>query len=129
MAAAEARLLAGQVLDPELRQVLEIIAEDETRHAALAWKTIRWLLEQNPELRAELASLWASVETDWEDRLTRLAAEAAGPDLEPHGILDGPGRARLGASVMAQVIEPCLRALLEFSSDDVVAVEHGPLGA
>eukprot|EP01044_Picomonas_judraskeda_P002819 COSAG03_NODE_215_length_10494_cov_13.007504_5_plen_347_part_00 len=35
--------------DPSVRQVLTRIAEDEARHAGLAWKTVRWALTQLDE--------------------------------------------------------------------------------
>jgi hypothetical protein len=66
LAACEASVSAQTCDDPEARQVLEQIADDERRHAALAWKSLRWLVERNPELRAPLRR-----------RLTRLAVTSA----------------------------------------------------
>jgi hypothetical protein len=126
MAAAEAQLLAQRVCDPVLRDTLLRIAEDETRHAALAWKTVRWILQGHPDLRATLIEAWAAVRADWDSRLARLADQPSTPELDAHGVLDGPGRAKLGAQVLAQVIDPCLSALIE--SDSHVRTPSQPLG-
>jgi hypothetical protein len=40
-----------------LKSHFEMIAGDESRHAALAFKTLRWLVDQHPELGADLAAL------------------------------------------------------------------------
>ena len=40
-----------------VQAVLARIAEDESRHAALAWRTVRWILETHPDLRSELDGL------------------------------------------------------------------------
>jgi len=45
LGAAEALSLADMVSDPALRAVYARIAEDEERHAELAWRTLRFLLE------------------------------------------------------------------------------------
>lgn len=42
-AAALARFQAERTADPRMRRILSRIAEDETRHAALAFRTLRWL--------------------------------------------------------------------------------------
>ncbi len=43
--------------DPSVRQVLTRIAEDEARHAGLAWRTVRWALSQLDEpQRQQLAA-------------------------------------------------------------------------
>jgi hypothetical protein len=60
--AAEAMLQrAAQAPDPELATWLERVADDEARHAALAFETVAWLVTQRPELAAvvhiELAAL------------------------------------------------------------------------
>jgi hypothetical protein len=44
---AAARLVG--TTDPDVRAALEAIAEDESRHAALAWRTLRWLLSDDAD--------------------------------------------------------------------------------
>jgi len=51
--------------DPEVRGVMRRVAQDEARHAALAWKTHRWLLPRlstEARLRVEAAMLEATRE-------------------------------------------------------------------
>jgi len=70
LGAAEAELLAEHA-DPALAARLRQVAADETRHAALAWRTLHWLLDRHGEpvrhaARAALA-----------DCAAQLAAEPA----------------------------------------------------
>ena len=60
LAAVEAGVAARRCADPEVRAVLRRIAADEARHAALAWKTAGWMVQQYPELRGRLAVLVAA---------------------------------------------------------------------
>jgi hypothetical protein len=52
-AALEAREFAGNTQDPVEREAWALIAEDESRHAALAWRFLKWAFEQSPESLAE----------------------------------------------------------------------------
>ena len=54
LAAAEARWLLARVQDVALREILSTIAEEEAAHAALAWRFVRWALQQNPALAQTL---------------------------------------------------------------------------
>ena len=47
--AAEAAEAAHRCKDPVVKAVLVKIAADEARHAALAWRSLRWLVERHPE--------------------------------------------------------------------------------
>ena len=49
LAAIEAHYRAHHATDLEVKQVLEEIAVDETRHAQLAWDTINWISKKYPE--------------------------------------------------------------------------------
>ncbi len=48
--AAEAGAAARRVVDRHIATVCARIAEDELRHAALGWRTARWLLQRYPSL-------------------------------------------------------------------------------
>lgn len=50
LAACEAAVEAQTCDDPEAARVLATIAEDEARHAALAWRTLAWLVAERPDL-------------------------------------------------------------------------------
>lgn len=54
LAAIRAATEATRHPDPATVAVLEQIADDETRHAALAWRFIAWALERTPGMRARL---------------------------------------------------------------------------
>ncbi|MEQ9322334.1 MAG: ferritin-like domain-containing protein, partial [Polyangiaceae bacterium] len=41
---------------PELGDVMAVIADDEARHAALAFETVRWLVDRDDALRERLAA-------------------------------------------------------------------------
>jgi len=56
---AAARLV--ETTDPAARAVLEAVVEDEGRHAALAWKTLAWLLEEDAALRGHLEEVLATL--------------------------------------------------------------------
>jgi hypothetical protein len=83
---AEILALLDGDLDPRLRPQLERIAADETRHAALAWKTLRWFAP-----RVDPAVL-------------EQAFEQAIRSLELGD--------ELGRQAIASVIEPCRSAAL-----------------
>jgi hypothetical protein len=94
---------AGQVAE-----TLSQIAEDETRHAQLAWATLDWMLGKDaslaPILIARLEQLSAQ----------RLAVEPAsdGPNLERFGLLQRSTRAAVSNAVLDQIIAPTLRCLI-----------------
>ncbi len=75
LAACEASVGAQTCDDPQGRAVLETLAADERRHAALAWKTLRWLIERDPSLRQplrrHLARLVARVGTELDQKTLR----------------------------------------------------------
>ncbi|MCB9664518.1 MAG: ferritin-like domain-containing protein [Alphaproteobacteria bacterium] len=101
LAAARAHEAAASVRDPVLRATLEAIADDETRHAALAWRTARWLLEARPHLRG----------------VAQAALHPPGPLPDhpgdpDHGWLSGARVREVHAATWAAVIAPARRLLL-----------------
>ncbi len=83
LAALEAAEAARRALDPVVRRVLEGVADDEARHAALAWRTLLWLLTIHPELRTVAVAALATAKPGW----------PAGPaGLEAHGCLSAATR-------------------------------------
>lgn len=99
VAAAEAALGATRATDPAVAAVYRRIADDETRHAELAWRTARWMLASWPELGAILTELEAHAPTGGVSP-GRLAA---------HGVVDAAELRELRGHVWLEVIEPCLR--------------------
>lgn len=99
--AAEAAEAARRCVDPHLRAVLERIAADEARHAALAWRSLRWLLQSGgPELRTRVHDAVAEASRE-------LLAPGAGTDragLGRLGVLDHASRRELRREVLARVV-------------------------
>lgn len=109
-AAAEARAAAVECEQPEIRAVLEQIADDEERHAALAWRFVAWLLGQRPELASAFERALGQA----------LAAEPDPIELEDSrdddgpawGLLDRSTRRRIDVQTRASIVAPLGRALL-----------------
>lgn len=93
---AEARLAASRAVGPA-RQVLEEIADDEERHALLAWRMARWMLERWPELVDVV---------DGVEPPQTVTGPAEQDPLAAHGLLGEAERARLHVEVWAGVIRP-----------------------
>jgi hypothetical protein len=98
---AEALALLECELDPLLRPSLEQIAADETRHAALAWRTLKWIATRVDSTiidRAFERALAAAEHVDDEDR-------------DPaHGRLGTHAKHRVRTDAIASVIMPLARA-------------------
>ncbi|MFZ6178720.1 ferritin-like domain-containing protein [Nannocystis pusilla] len=110
LGAAEAQLCAELAAHPVLAARLAGIADDETRHAALAWRTLRWLLASHgPAVRlvalGAVAELRAELTTDLPPDDERLAAPG-------WGLLRPSTRRAHHRETFAAVIEPVLRTLL-----------------
>lgn len=108
IAAAVAGVAAEGCEDGETRAVLRRIAADEARHAALAWKTLRWLVTEHGEevtgpLRARLAAVG------------RTRVEDDGSELRRFGRLGARERGEIQDAVIAAVVRPLMRRLLERS--------------
>jgi hypothetical protein len=95
---AEALALLEQDLDPSLRPQLEQIAADETRHAALAWRTLRWFAKRVDAAVIERAFARALAQVEQVDD------EAIDPQ---HGRLGRDAKRQVRAHAIASVIEPC----------------------
>jgi rubrerythrin len=113
LAAHEAACLAAVAEDPQVAIVLEQIASDEARHAALAWKFVEWVLGQRPELRAVVVEVFASVSAP------RVFQS---PELQPNALALGcPStelRARWRRIGLRELVGPCAARLLAEASPD-----------
>jgi hypothetical protein len=105
VAAAEAGWAAGEARDPAVADALRRIAEDETRHAELAWAIVAWCVRTEPSLREPLR---AALDVA---RAASPAAPAQADGLRAHGVLSSHDLARLRADVIRDVVEPCLSTL------------------
>lgn len=116
IAALVAERALTRATDPDVRATLAQIAEDESRHAALAWRTLAWALEQGGEpVRAmlrragrDVGAAPASVPA-LPDRIDTLAWSA-------HGRLDAISMAEASRDATRDIIVPMLDRLL--ATDD-----------
>jgi hypothetical protein len=119
VAALVAATQARTARDPELVRVLERIAEDESRHAAFAWRVVRWavkvggksvaqVIERELEraLAAQLSFDEAQLDTGGLARFGRLSADELG---------------RIRQECLRDVVTPCLRTLLSTEPAEQVA--------
>jgi len=106
LAAAQAHVEAERATDADVKAVLTTIAEDESRHAELAWKTLGWMVATFPELR-ELAR------TTLEGALAQGGSGDAAPGLHApdYGILGPNTRREVRMAAAESVLRPCADAL------------------
>ena len=102
LACAQAAAARDATTDPAVRAVLDRIVEDETRHAALAWRTLRWLVDQDPSLRDVVSEELAAARPPATDH----------PGVPSHGRLDGATLSAVSADALERVVRPCAEALL-----------------
>lgn len=95
--------------DPIVREVLLRIAEDEQRHALLAYQTVQWALRAYP--RQARALVGACLREGHE--LAPRSAEPETQALGRYGLLDAGQRSELGAQTWLQVVEPLLRTMMD----------------
>lgn len=101
LAALDAAARRAVATDPAVRATLATIEEDEARHAALAWRTLRWLLARDADgsVRARVAPLFDRPPADPDDR-------DATPAERAHGVLSSAARQRTVAMAWERVIRP-----------------------
>jgi hypothetical protein len=100
---------AGRVATvPGVKSALERIAADESEHAALAWRVVRWILDEHPELASVARAEFARGPSP-----APVTHSEPGPALLlAHGLLDAAALGRIHACAEQDVIAPCARALL-----------------
>lgn len=103
LAAAWAAVAAARCEDPWTKRVLEEIAEDELRHAALAWETLAWARNAFPDALAKALE-------DWRRDLQPFADDPKG--MPEWGVLGIEEETAISDRVMASTIAPAIEALL-----------------
>lgn len=116
LSALEAREAERAAVEPCAKLALEQIAEDEARHAELAWAFVRWALAVAPELRD-------GVRRTFEGALGRVRAGSADarcfePDLEKFGFLTRERCSLLRLRAVDETIGPALSAMLSVDARD-----------
>lgn len=108
IAAAQARAAAEACTDEGIREMLEGVANDESRHATLAWRFVRWALSEHPELRDAVAAAFAEPLT-----LKVVEPDADAAVMRTYGHLDDAELQAVAKEVFVQVVRPCAMGLLE----------------
>lgn len=111
LAAVGAQVAAARATDPAVRAALETIAADEAKHAALAWRFVRWALQRDPAVvrpvvEQAIAALIDPAPVQAEGDAIALEV------LHAHGRLGREEQASLRSEVLRQVVLPCARTLL-----------------
>jgi hypothetical protein len=106
---AAARLTVAR--DPAVRAALETIVGDESDHAALAWRTLRWVLRQDADgaVQTRLTNVLAEERARW-SAPDGVAGQRSASALA-HGLIPDDTRARELARAFAEVVEPSWAAL------------------
>ena len=131
LAAARAQSAAEGTSCPETRKLLLRIADDEGRHAELAWRFVAWAIGRDSSLRDSVRETFV--------RALRELASGTFSDAEALALTDeecallraygrlSPREEREVARVAAvEVIVPCMAALLDTSDKPVLATPAHP---
>lgn len=116
LGAAEGRAAARCVMLREMRQALSTIADDEERHATLAWRTLKWSIETFGDSARDAAA------AGFGEAIKLYSAVPVVPAaVESLGILSGKDLGTLRREVLSFVVAPCAQALgIPFHFADVV---------
>jgi hypothetical protein len=121
LAAVIAAEQLARATDPAVRRALSAIAEDEARHAELAWRTVAWAIDRGGEaVRAAVAAVFE----DAARYVPGVTIDTAIPPgiLVSHGRLDAVGTREALARALDEVVRPCFASLLHKApAADVVA--------
>ncbi|HWB80512.1 MAG TPA: ferritin-like domain-containing protein [Nannocystaceae bacterium] len=112
VAALVAERAMGVAKDETVRATLRVIVEDESRHAALAWRTIAWAIAQggSPVINALSQMLDTPPSVEPGELPPRPAVLRAA--LAAHGRLDEVALAQTVRDAWQDIIAPMLRSLL-----------------
>lgn len=108
----------GVATDPEARDTLAAIADDEARHAALAWRSAAWLLRAHPALRPMARRAFAAALRGPLPRPPRKPAAVPATSWNAHGRLTPPQVDRALDEGVRAVLRPSVAALLGDGPDD-----------
>jgi hypothetical protein len=97
---------------PRVRAVLERIAEDETRHAELAWQFIAWALRQGGTPVARVLQLALERAEAGRGAGACRASVAAPPEWHRAGRLSEAEREHISERALQDIARPLLQALL-----------------
>ncbi|NUQ73861.1 MAG: ferritin-like domain-containing protein [Polyangiaceae bacterium] len=112
VAAVEAGEAEENAVDPVVRDILATIANDESEHAELAWRAVRWALAAfGDEVREAILKEIAILEAE----LSIASIVHQSPrdkELLRHGVVTSDARAPMRRAVLRRAVLPCLNALV-----------------
>jgi hypothetical protein len=112
LGALEAAVARTMATRPKIKAILARIAEDESRHAELAWIFVRWAISTGgSSVRAKLARAAARVAAE-ATAAVRPHDEPSVSTLNEHGVLSEEQRQGLKARGLLSVVLPATRDLL-----------------
>lgn len=102
----------ARATDPAVRRALTVIAEDEARHAELAWRTLAWAVERGgAPVRAALRAIFSDAARHFP--VTARSPEGVAPEIAAaHGRLDHETACEVVIRGLAEVVLPSATALL-----------------
>lgn len=109
LAAVQALAQRAAATDPAAVHLLDTIATDESRHAALAWATVAWCLSEGGE--AVASAVDRAFDRAIREAGPHPAPEAVTPTQRAFGQVDRATLARAVAQGLAQVVGPAWAAL------------------
>ncbi len=128
LAAVLARAQLEAATDPRVRETLTRIAQDEERHAELAWRFLKWAVAAGGEaVERSLRSAVAELNPGGSDLGEVRADVEADPAWREHGRLTQADMRRLEGDVLREIIVPCVHALL--ASSDEPEARQGLVGS
>ncbi|MEP7126093.1 MAG: ferritin-like domain-containing protein [Byssovorax sp.] len=102
----------ARATDPAVRRALSAIAEDESRHAELAWRTVAWAIERGGD--AVRSAVAAVLEDTARYVPTGVTSTAIPPGiLGSHGRLDAAATREAMIRALDEVVRPCFASLLQ----------------
>jgi hypothetical protein len=117
IAALVAERALTRAVDPEVRSSLAQIADDEARHAALAWRTLAWAIERGGDpVRAALRQAGRALVDRTNPSSSAQPMEIDAALWAAHGRLDTATLAQATAEATSAIVLPMLERLLEPSS-------------
>jgi hypothetical protein len=109
VAAVEAEEALTQATDPAVKDVLGVIARDEARHAALAWRFIAWAMNEYGDGVAAIAE--EEIRSVMALREAELSFEPIASELAAHGVLSSGERVRLRSAALSGIVLPTLHTV------------------
>jgi hypothetical protein len=111
LAAILAERACERTREPVVAAVLDTIAEDETRHAGLAWRTLRWMLERAQARGDRKLAVVARITFAQSLRSVRDTGALGTAALRDHGRLSAAEREHVIARAIERVLMPSAAAL------------------